>query len=50
MLNCELVRYIQFTIDIAYIGKSKLSFSHRFYSKNAHLEDIRITVLQNMES
>ena len=50
MLNCELRGYIQFIIDIAFIETLKLSFSHHFYSHNVHLKDIRVTVLQNMES
>ena len=45
MLNCELVGYIQFVIDIAFIEKLKLSFSHHFYSNNTHVKDIRVTAL-----
>ena len=45
MLNSELRGYIQCVIDIVLIKKLKLIFSHHFYSHNAHLKDIRVTVL-----
>ena len=45
MLNFELVGYIQFSTDIAFIEKLKLSFSHHFYSNNTHLKDIIVAVL-----
>ena len=45
MLNCELLGYIQFIIDMAFIEKIKLSISHHFYPNNVHLRHIRFTVL-----
>ena len=45
MLNFELVNYIQFIIDVAFIEKLELSISHHFYSNNNHLKYIRLTVL-----
>ena len=45
MLNFELVGYIQFVMDIAFIEKLKLKFSHHFYSNNTHLKDIRVAIL-----
>ena len=50
MLNYELVGYIQFIKETALIEKLKLSFSRYFYSNNAHLKDIKVTVLWNRES
>ena len=50
MLNCELVGYIKFIIDIAFTEKLKLSVSHHFHSSYTHLKDISFTVLLNMES
>ena len=45
MLNYELVGYIQFIKETALIEKLKLSLSRYFYSNNAHLKDIKVTVL-----
>ena len=42
---CELVCYIQFIIDMAFIEKLKLGFNHHFYLNNTQLKNIRVTVL-----
>ena len=45
MWNFELVDYMQFITDIAFIEKLRLSISYHFYSNNIHFKDIRFTVL-----